>query len=87
MRLSGTSPVDEEDGLPLTIAATHLDGLVLALTPNHHSYKLPQCRLARLWHPVDKMLMRSSGPWRRSPIMLWMIVGQTLVSAYTDGDD
>ncbi|KAI9056082.1 hypothetical protein LZ554_001011 [Drepanopeziza brunnea f. sp. 'monogermtubi'] len=24
--------------LPLTIAATHLDGLVLALTPNHHSY-------------------------------------------------
>lgn len=27
-----------EEGLPLTIAATHLDGLVLALTPNHHSY-------------------------------------------------
>lgn len=25
-------------GFPLTIAATHLDGLVLALTPNHHSY-------------------------------------------------
>lgn len=37
MRLSGTSPTEEE-GLPVTIAATHLDGLVLALTPNHHSY-------------------------------------------------
>lgn len=37
MRLGGISTTDEE-GLPLTIAATHLDGLVLALTPNHHSY-------------------------------------------------
>jgi len=37
MRLGGTSPTEEE-GLPVTIAATHLDGLVLALTPNHHSY-------------------------------------------------
>ena len=25
-------------GLPLTVAATHLDGLVLSLTPNSHSY-------------------------------------------------
>ena len=33
----GSSSSDSE-GLPLTIAATHLDGLVLALTPNHHSY-------------------------------------------------
>ena len=38
MKLSSTSPSGEEEGLPLTIAATHLDGLVLALTPNHHSY-------------------------------------------------
>ncbi|CZR52052.1 related to flavin-nucleotide-binding protein [Phialocephala subalpina] len=38
MKLGSTSPSDEEEGLPLTIAATHLDGLVLALTPNHHSY-------------------------------------------------
>ncbi|KAH6713666.1 hypothetical protein BKA61DRAFT_46812 [Leptodontidium sp. MPI-SDFR-AT-0119] len=38
MRLGKTSPSDEEEGFPLTIAATHLDGLVLALTPNHHSY-------------------------------------------------
>jgi len=37
MKLCSTSPTEEE-GLPLTIAATHLDGLVLALTPNHHSY-------------------------------------------------
>lgn len=37
MRLGGTSPTGEE-GLPVTIAATLLDGLVLALTPNHHSY-------------------------------------------------
>jgi hypothetical protein len=35
MRL-GTSSTEE--GLPLTIAATHLDGLVLSLTPNSHSY-------------------------------------------------
>lgn len=33
MKLSST-----EEGLPLTIAATHFDGLVLALTPNNHSY-------------------------------------------------
>lgn len=38
MKLGNTSPTDEEEGLPLTVAATHLDGLVLALTPNHHSY-------------------------------------------------
>jgi len=37
MRLGGTSPMEEE-GFPVTVAATHLDGLVLALTPNHHSY-------------------------------------------------
>lgn len=35
---STSSSSEEESGLPLTIAATHLDGLVLALTPNHHSY-------------------------------------------------
>ncbi|KAK0709589.1 hypothetical protein B0T26DRAFT_653736 [Lasiosphaeria miniovina] len=27
-----------EKGLPVSVAATHLDGLVLALTPMHHSY-------------------------------------------------
>ncbi|KAK3381548.1 hypothetical protein B0H63DRAFT_476015 [Podospora didyma] len=29
---------DSEKGLPVSIAASHLDGLVLALTPNSHSY-------------------------------------------------
>lgn len=38
MKLGSTSPAGDEEGLPLTIAATHLDGLVLALTPNNHSY-------------------------------------------------
>jgi hypothetical protein len=28
----------EEQGLPVTVSATHVDGLVLALTPNNHSY-------------------------------------------------
>jgi nitroimidazol reductase NimA-like FMN-containing flavoprotein (pyridoxamine 5'-phosphate oxidase superfamily) len=37
MRLGSTAP-DSEEGFPLTIGATHLDGLVLALIPNHHSY-------------------------------------------------
>ncbi|MCJ1378409.1 hypothetical protein MMC17_001507 [Xylographa soralifera] len=38
MRLPTTpSADDEENGTPLCIAATLLDGLVLALTPNHHS--------------------------------------------------
>ncbi|KAK4044212.1 hypothetical protein C8A01DRAFT_12310 [Parachaetomium inaequale] len=29
---------EKEKGLPMTIAASHVDGLVLALTPNSHSY-------------------------------------------------
>lgn len=29
---------EEKKGLPLTAAATHVDGLVLSLTPNSHSY-------------------------------------------------
>lgn len=33
---SSSPPAPE--GLPLTVAATHVDGLVLALTPNSHSY-------------------------------------------------
>lgn len=37
MRLSKDAN-GEEEGLPLTISATHMDGLVLALTPNSHSY-------------------------------------------------
>ena len=52
MRLTGTSPSDEEEGLPLTIAATHLDGLVLALTPNHHSYNYRSAILHGFANPV-----------------------------------
>ncbi|ROT34895.1 hypothetical protein SODALDRAFT_329097 [Sodiomyces alkalinus F11] len=33
-----TGAADEPDGLPVCVAASHLDGLVLALTPNSHSY-------------------------------------------------
>ncbi|KAK6082029.1 flavin-nucleotide-binding protein [Seiridium cupressi] len=37
---NGASSTGEakEEGLPVTISATHVDGLVLALTPNNHSY-------------------------------------------------
>ncbi|KAI1777426.1 hypothetical protein F4818DRAFT_410283 [Hypoxylon cercidicola] len=37
---SGAPPgaAEEEEGLPVCVAASHLDGLVLALTPNSHSY-------------------------------------------------
>jgi len=31
----------EEIGLPVTVAGTLLDGIVLALTPNSHSKSLP----------------------------------------------
>jgi nitroimidazol reductase NimA-like FMN-containing flavoprotein (pyridoxamine 5'-phosphate oxidase superfamily) len=51
MKLGGTSP-SEEEGLPLTIAATHLDGLVLALTPNHHSYNYRSAILHGFATPV-----------------------------------
>ncbi|OIW24372.1 flavin-nucleotide-binding protein [Coniochaeta ligniaria NRRL 30616] len=36
MNLSRTP--DQPDGLPVCISATHLDGLVLTLTPNSHNY-------------------------------------------------
>ncbi|GAP88405.1 putative flavin-nucleotide-binding protein [Rosellinia necatrix] len=34
----GEGKGEEEAGLPVTVGASHLDGLVLALTPNSHSY-------------------------------------------------
>jgi len=52
MKLGSTSPTGEEEGLPLTIAATHLDGLVLALTPNHHSYNYRSAILHGFATPV-----------------------------------
>ncbi|KAI0178710.1 hypothetical protein GGR52DRAFT_588573 [Hypoxylon sp. FL1284] len=33
-----SSSAAEEEGLPVCVAATHIDGLVLSLTPNTHSY-------------------------------------------------
>ncbi|KAI0125249.1 hypothetical protein BJ170DRAFT_496448 [Xylariales sp. AK1849] len=35
---SGGRAQARETGLPVTVSATHVDGLVLALTPNNHSY-------------------------------------------------
>lgn len=51
MKLGASSP-GEEEGLPVTIAATHLDGLVLALTPNHHSYNYRSAILHGYCTPV-----------------------------------
>lgn len=56
MRLSKDLLTAEKEGggggLPLTIAATHLDGLVLALTPNHHSYNYRSAILHGFATPV-----------------------------------
>jgi nitroimidazol reductase NimA-like FMN-containing flavoprotein (pyridoxamine 5'-phosphate oxidase superfamily) len=38
MRLAKSSSAPDGKGLPVCIAATKVDGLVLALTPNSHSY-------------------------------------------------
>ncbi|TAQ84120.1 hypothetical protein B7494_g7556 [Chlorociboria aeruginascens] len=38
MRLPTTNSTENDEGLPVTIGATHVDGIVLALTPNNHSY-------------------------------------------------
>ncbi|OTB00273.1 hypothetical protein M426DRAFT_324420 [Hypoxylon sp. CI-4A] len=35
---SSSSSSSSEQGLPICVAASHVDGLVLALTPNSHSY-------------------------------------------------
>lgn len=48
----GSASNGEEEGLPLTVAATHLDGLVLALTPNHHSYNYRSAILHGYASPV-----------------------------------
>ena len=57
MRLSRESSDGggEEKGLPITVAASHVDGLVLALTPNAHSYVgLPiSCMLSKLIRRVQ----------------------------------
>jgi len=55
MRLGSTSPTGEEEGLPITIGATHLDGLVLALTPNNHSYNYRSAILHGYATPVTEV--------------------------------
>lgn len=51
MRLGATS-TGEHEGLPVTVGATHLDGLVLALTPNNHSYNYRSVVLHGFASPV-----------------------------------
>ncbi|KAI1260190.1 hypothetical protein F5Y18DRAFT_406558 [Xylariaceae sp. FL1019] len=38
INLSRKSDGEEPSGLPITVGASHIDGLVLSLTPNSHSY-------------------------------------------------
>ena len=51
----GTNPSSGLEGFPLTMAATHVDGLVLALTPNHHSYNYRSAILHGYAIPVTDM--------------------------------
>lgn len=43
----------QQKGLPVTISATHVDGLVLALTPNNHSYNYRSATLFGYAELVD----------------------------------
>ena len=44
---------DSEKGLPVSIAATSVDGLVLSLTPNSHSYNYRSAVLQGYGRPVE----------------------------------
>lgn len=46
---------DSEKGLPVTIAATKVDGLVLSLTPNSHSMNYRSAVLQGYARPVEKV--------------------------------
>jgi hypothetical protein len=46
---------DSEKGVPVSIAATKVDGLVLSLTPNSHSYNYRSAVLQGYAKPVDKV--------------------------------
>ncbi|KAG8533383.1 uncharacterized protein KY384_002166 [Bacidia gigantensis] len=50
MKQARSSP---EKGLPLTIAATKMDGIVLSLTPNSHSYNYRSAILFGYGRPVE----------------------------------
>ncbi|EPE34138.1 FMN-binding split barrel [Glarea lozoyensis ATCC 20868] len=45
----------DEEGLPITVAATHFDGIVLALTPNSHSYNYRSAILHGYATPVTEV--------------------------------
>ncbi|KAK8026160.1 hypothetical protein PG990_003983 [Apiospora arundinis] len=47
-----SSPEDTPVGLPVTVAASHVDGLVLSLTPNSHSYNYRSATLFGYATPV-----------------------------------
>jgi len=51
----GTNPDSSGEGFPLTMAATHVDGLVLALTPNNHSYNYRSTILHGYATPVTEV--------------------------------
>ncbi len=46
---------DSEKGLPLCVAATKVDGLVLSLTPNSHSYNYRSAVLQGYAKPVENV--------------------------------
>lgn len=46
---------DSEKGVPVTVAATKVDGLVLSLTPNSHSMNYRSAILQGYAKPVDKV--------------------------------
>ncbi|KAK6845632.1 hypothetical protein PG995_015742 [Apiospora arundinis] len=54
-----SSPADTPVGLPVTVAASHVDGLVLSLTPNSHSYNYRSATLfgyaAPVTDPAEKL--------------------------------
>ncbi|KAM0331707.1 hypothetical protein ACHAQA_003386 [Verticillium albo-atrum] len=79
MNLSRPATADTPPGLPVSIAASHVDGLVLALTPNSHSYNYRSAVLfgyATLVEATDEKLYAMelitnsvvSGRWQNSRI-------------------
>lgn len=46
---------ESEKGIPVSIAATKVDGLVLSLTPNSHSYNYRSAILQGYAKPVEKL--------------------------------
>ena len=76
----GNNPSSTEKGLPLTTAATHIDGLVLALTPNHHIYNYRSSILHCFATPVTDQ-DEKIWAWKRSPIVWWRTDGKIRASS------